>query len=202
MIADPERFARAIALFDAANGEDPNSEAEAGKEYPKELLYAHRMSEMLSRFAPDAAEAVQLAVRSQHIQRWKIPRKDYPMTPAGYQRWRTTLYQFHAETAGKLMMEAGYDDEMIARVKQVVGKRGLKVNPETQMMEDVVDLVFMEHYLVGFAAQHPEYDEEKWLDILRKTWKKMSPSGHEAALSKIKLPEALLPLILKAVGGA
>jgi len=201
MIADSEQYAKAIALFDAANGEDPNLETEAGRQYPKELLYARRMSEMLERFAPDAPEAVRLAVRSQHIQRWKIPRKDYPMTPQGYQLWRTTLYRFHADTAGRLMKEAGYDDEMIARVKKVVGKRGLKVNPETQMMEDVVDLVFMEHYLAAFAAQHPEYDEAKWLDILRKTWKKMSPAGHEAALSKIRLPEHLLPLIQKAVGG-
>ena len=201
MLADSEQYAKAIALFDAANGEDPNLETEAGRQYPKELLYARRMSEMLERFSPDAPEAVRLAVRSQHIQRWKIPRKDYPMTPQGYQLWRTTLYRFHADTAGHLMKEAGYDDEMIARVKKVVGKRGLKVNPETQMMEDVVDLVFMEHYLAAFAAQHPEYDEAKWLDILRKTWKKMSPAGHEAALSKIKLPEHLLPLIKKAVGG-
>ena len=201
MLADSEQYAKAIALFDAANGEDPNLETEAGRQYPKELLYARRMSEMLERFSPDAPEAVRLAVRSQHIQRWKIPRKDYPMTPQGYQLWRTTLYRFHADTAGRLMKEAGYDDEMIARVKKVVGKRGLKVNPETQMMEDVVDLVFMEHYLAAFAAQHPEYDEAKWLDILRKTWKKMSPAGHEAALSKIKLPEHLLPLIKKAVGG-
>jgi len=201
MIAESEHYIRAIALFDAANGEDPNTETEAGRQYPKELLYAQRMSEMLERFAPDAPEVVRLAVRSQHIQRWKIPRKDYPMTPQGYQLWRTTLYRFHADTAGRLMKQAGYDDEMIERVKKVVGKRGLKVNPETQMMEDVVDLVFIEHYLTGFAAQHPEYDEAKWLDILRKTWKKMSPAGHEAALSKIKLPEHLVPLIQKAVGG-
>ncbi len=201
MIANLERFARAVELFDAANREDPNTETEAGRQYPKELLYAQRMSEMLERFAPDAPEAVRLAVRSQHIQRWKIPRKDYPMTPEGYQLWRTTLYRFHADTAGRLMKEAGYDDEMIARVKKVVGKRGLKVNPETQMMEDVVDLVFIEHYLTAFAAQHPEYDEAKWLDILRKTWKKMSPAGHEAALTKIKLPAHLVPLIQKAVGG-
>ncbi|HUW38315.1 MAG TPA: DUF4202 domain-containing protein [Rhodocyclaceae bacterium] len=201
MIAESDQYARAIALFDAANGEDPNIETEAGRRYPKELLYAQRMSAMIERFAPDAPEAVRLAVRSQHIQRWKIPRKDYPMTPQGYQLWRTTLYRFHADTAGRLMKEAGYDDEMIERVKKVVGKRGLKVNPETQMMEDVVDLVFLEHYLAAFAAQHPEYDEAKWLDILRKTWKKMSPAGHEAALSKIKLPEHLVPLIQKAVGG-
>ncbi|MEK7737786.1 MAG: DUF4202 domain-containing protein [Pseudomonadota bacterium] len=193
-------FARAIALIDAENAQDPNLETANGQLRPKELLYAERMSEMLARFAPEASEAVKLAVRAQHICRWKIPRKDYPMTPQGYQDWRTTLYKFHAETAGKLLKESGYDDETMERVKKIVGKRGLKVNPETQMMEDVVDLVFIEHYLAGFAAQHPEYDEAKWLDILRKTWRKMSDAGHAFALSgKIKLPEHLAPLIVKAV---
>lgn len=199
-MTDSPCFERAIVLFDAANAEDPNRETADGQSRPKELLYAERMSGMLARFAPDASEAVKLAVRAQHICRWKIPRKDYPMTPQGYQNWRTTLYKFHAETAGKLMQEAGYDEEMMERVKKIVGKRGLKVNPETQAMEDVVDLVFLEYYLAGFAAQHPEYDEAKWLDIIRKTWKKMSDAGHAFALSgKIRLPEHLAPLIVKAV---
>lgn len=199
-MTDSPNFARAIALFDTENAADPNEETANGQSRPKELLYAERMSEMLERFAPDASEAVKLAVRAQHICRWKIPRKDYPLTPQGYQNWRTTLYKYHAETAGNLMREAGYDDEMIERVRKIVGKRGLKINPETQMMEDVVDLVFIEHYLSGFAAQHPEYDEAKWLDILRKTWKKMSDAGHAFALSgKLKLPEHLAPLIVKAV---
>lgn len=194
------RFARAIQLIDDANAEDPNRESAGGVAHPKELLYARRMSEMLERFAPDASEAVRLACRAQHIQRWKIPRKDFPMTPDGYQRWRTTLYKFHGETAGRLMQEAGYDEESILRVKQVIGKRGLKVNPETQMMEDVVGLVFVEHYLADFYARKPEYDEAKWLDIIRKTWRKMSARGHEFAVAgRIKLPDALLPLILKAV---
>lgn len=200
MVADAERFARAIALFDAANAEDPNREIVNGEPQPKELLYGRRMSEMLERFAPEASEAVRLAVRAQHIQRWKIPRDSYPRTRIGYRQWRTTLYKFHAETVGRLMQEAGYEEEMIGRVKAIVGKRGIKVNPEAQMLEDMVDLVFIEHYLAGFAVQHPEYDEAKWIDILRKTWKKMSPRGHEAALKLIRLPEPLVPLILKAVG--
>jgi len=200
MTSDQQCFERAIQLFDAANSEDPNQETADGRAWPKELLYAERMSEMLQRFAPEASDAVRLACRAQHIQRWKIPRKDYPMTPEGYQRWRTTLYKFHAETAGRLMQEAGYADEMITRVKTIVGKRGLKVNPETQMMEDVVDLVFIEHYMLGFASQKTEYSEAKWLDIIRKTWKKMSERGHAFALSgQLKLPESLVPLILKAV---
>jgi hypothetical protein len=195
-----EHYQAAIAAFDQANSQDPNKEMADGREYPKELLYAQRMSEMQERYIPDASEAVKLAVRAQHIQRWKIPRNNYPMDKQGYLQWRTGLYKFHADTAGQIMREAGYDDAMIERVKKIVGKKGLKVNPETQLMEDVVDLVFIEHYLTGFVAQHPEYDEAKWIPIIRKTWQKMSAQAHEFALSgKIKLPDALVPLILKAV---
>lgn len=199
---EAERLNRALALIDAANAEDPNRETDGGREYPKELLYAMRMSEMLARIAPDASEAVQLAVRAQHICRWQLPRRDYPATREGYQRWRTTLYRHHADTAAALMREAGYDEEMVERVSRIVGKRGIKVDPETQLLEDVADLVFLEHYMAAFVAKHPEYDEAKWLDILQKTWKKMSPAGHAAALGKIELPEHLHPLVLKAAGGA
>ena len=196
------RYQAAIAAFDQANAQDPNQEMADGKEYPKELLYAQRMSEMQERYVPEASEAVKLAVRAQHIQRWKTPRSDYPMDRTGYLLWRTGLYTFHAETAGRIMQQVGYDDATIARVKAILSKKGLKVNPETQLMEDVVDLVFLEHYMAGFAAQHPEYDEEKWIKIIHKTWQKMSPRAHEFALAgKIKLPEALVPLILKAVKG-
>lgn len=195
-----ESYQATIAAFDRANAEDPNKEMFEGKTYPKELLYAQRMSLMQERYAPEASEAVKLAVRAQHIQRWKIPRSDYPMDRQGYLQWRTGLYRFHAETAGRIMQEAGYDDAMIARVKSIVSKKGLKVNSETQLMEDVADLVFIEHYLIGFANQHPEYDEAKWIAIIRKTWQKMSSRAHDFALAgKIKLPEVLVPLILKAV---
>lgn len=197
-----QRYQAAIAAFDKANAEDPNKEVANGKEYPKELLYAQRMTEMQERYVPDASEAVKLACRAQHIQRWKSARSDFPMDKKGYMLWRTNLYKFHAETAGKLMKEVGYDDEMIARVKTIVGKKDLKTNPETQMMEDVVDLVFIEHYMLHFAQQKPDYDEAKWIVIIKKTWDKMSERAHDFALAgKIKLPEALVPLILKAVKG-
>ena len=103
MIVDPVRFERAIALFDAANAEDPNQD----EGQPKELLYARRMTDMIGRYAPDASEAAQLAVRAQHIKRWTVPRNSQPMTKEGYHAWRTGLYKFHAETAGELMREAG-----------------------------------------------------------------------------------------------
>jgi hypothetical protein len=191
-----EHFNLAIQLFDAANAADPNQD----EGQPKELLYAKRMTDMISRYAPEASEVAQLAVRAQHIRRWTVPRSNYPMTKEGYYAWRTGLYKFHAETAGELMAQAGYDAATIEQVKAAVGKRGIKTNPDTQMLEDVTDLVFIEHYMVGFAGQHADYTEDRWLEIIRKTWKKMSDRAHAFATSGgIKLPESLLPLILKAV---
>ncbi|MDA8129808.1 MAG: DUF4202 domain-containing protein [Betaproteobacteria bacterium] len=196
MIENRARFDRAMALFDAANAEDPN--LDDGQ--PKELLYARRMTDMIGRFAPDASEAAQLAVRAQHIRRWTVPRNSYPMTKEGYHAWRTGLYTFHANTAGELMREAGYDDAMIERVKKAVGKRGIKVNPDSQLLEDIANLVFIEHYMLAFAQTKPDYDEAKWLDIIRRTWNKMSKNAQAFALSGgIRLPEPLVPLITKAI---
>lgn len=203
MPTQDERYQKAVALIDAANKEDPNQvAAEDGKTWPKELLYSHRMADMLERFAPEADDAMKLAIHAQHIQRWKSPRSDYPMDRTGYLKWRTDLYKFHAETAGALLAQAGYGEEDIERVKQAVGKKAIKRNPDTQLLEDVTDLVFIEHYMLEFAGKHPEYSEEKWLDIIRKTWKKMSERAHQFALSGgIRLPEPLVPLIQKAIAG-
>lgn len=200
MISDRSRFDLAIARFDAANAEDPNKEMVDGKEHPKELLYAQRMSDMLKRFSPDAPEHLQLAVRAQHICRWKVPREDYPMDKAGYHQWRTYLYKFHGDTAGAIMRELGYDEEMISKLQSLLRKEKLKLNPDTQMLEDVVDLTFLEHYLEAFVHKYSSrYEEEKLLDILRKTWKKMSEKGHEAALKLNYTPE-MLAVIQKALG--
>ncbi|MDH5594824.1 MAG: DUF4202 domain-containing protein [Gammaproteobacteria bacterium] len=191
---------KAIELIDAANKQDPNIETADGKEWPKELLYSHRMTDMLNRFAPDADELAQIAMRAQHIERWKSPRSDYPMDRNGYLKWRTDLYKFHGESVGKILEQVGYDEEFIGKVKKAVGKRGIKVNPETQLLEDVTDLVFIEHYMMAFVEKHPEYDEAKWIDIIQKTWKKMSETAQQFALAgNITLPESLVPLIQKSV---
>ena len=193
-----QRLASAIGLFDAANQLDPNFDE--GR--PKELLYSERMSAMLLRFAPDADEVAQLAVRAQHIRRWVVPRDSYPATREGYLMWRKGLYKFHADEAARLMRDAGYDEATIERVVAAVSKRGIKANADTQLLEDVSALVFIEHYLSAFAQSKPDYDETKWIDIIAKTWKKMSVAAHAFALSgKLVLPTTLVPLIVKAVEG-
>ena len=195
-----QKFDTAIELIDAANSKDPNQETSNGKTWPKELLYSHRMSNMLERYAANADDAVKLSIRSQHIQRWKSPRSDYPMNRKGYHQWRSDLYKYHAETAAALLAKAGYEDAFIERVKLAVGKKSLRSNPDTQLLEDISALVFIEHYMLAFAEKHPEYTEDKWLDIIRKTWKKMSDQAQQFALTgHISLPEPLAPLIQKAV---
>ena len=148
-------FDKAKALIDAANREDPNREASEGKDWPKELLYSHRMSDMLERYAPDADDGMKLAVSAQHIQRWKSPRSDYPMDRKGYHQWRAGLNKFHADTVADLLAKSGYENAFITRVTQAVGKKSFKTNPDTQLLEDVAGLVFLEHYLLDFVHSFP-----------------------------------------------
>ena len=190
------RLREAIARFDRANAEDPNVETANGASHPKELLYARRMSDALERFAPDASEVVRLAVRCQHIRRWTVPRTSYPDGREGYRRWRTELGRFHAETAGGILREVGYDDAIVRRVQALLRKESLKADSEVQLLEDVVCLVFISHYLEPFAARH---EDEKVVGILRKTWRKMSERGRAVALDLDLAPE-LLALVTRAVG--
>ncbi len=157
-VADPARFDRALARIDAANALDPNRETVGGRERPKELVYAERMTAMLRRFAPDASEILRLAVRCQHIQRWTIARSEYAMDRIGYLQWRKRLYKFHAQTAGDILRDAGYDEATIERVGTLLKKEGIKSDADVQTLEDVVDLVFLESYLADFVARHGQYD--------------------------------------------
>lgn len=189
-----ERFQAAIERFDAANSQDPRRIAFQGVEYPYELLYAQRMSLWLERLEPDATESVRLAARAQHICRWEIPRSEYPMDRAGYYRWRIRLYGYHAEKAGAILREVGYDEQTVVRVEQLLQKKNLKTDPQMQLLEDVICLVFLEHYLADFSKEH---DSDKMVDIIRKTWRKMSARGQQTALG-LQMPDEARVLVARA----
>jgi len=189
---DPQRYRRALERIDAEHARDP--ERDAGGE-PKELLYAQRMSAWLERLAPGASEPLRLAARCQHLRRWTIRRADYPAGAAGYRKWRADEAAAHALAAKEILEAAGYEAGVIGAVQALVRKENLKRDPETQTLEDVSCLVFLESTLAGFAAKH---DEPTLVRILRKTWAKMSPRGHEAALA-LELPAPLRALVEKAV---
>jgi hypothetical protein len=200
MPADQSPYDTASSLIDAANSADPNQVSADGREWPKEYLYSERMSDMLQRYRPDADEVMKLAIQAQHIERWKSPRNAYPEGRIGYLQWRKDLYKIQASRAAELMRQAGYDEQQAERAWQAVAKKNIKGNPDTQLLEDVTDLVFLEHYILEFVGKHPDYSEEKWIEIIQKTWRKMSPEAQQFALSgAVDLPESLVPLIQKAV---
>jgi len=192
----PDSLSQVLELIDAANALDPNIELdENGNSVAKELLYSQRMSETLSQFFTSASAHLQIAARAQHIERWRSPRSDYPLGKVGYKQWRLNLLRYHAERAAELMLRAGYDDNDTAIVKNLITKKKLKTNSDSQTLEDIVCLVFLEHYLDSFAAKH---SDEKVIDILQKTWKKMSENGHRAAL-KLKYSPDMETLIKQAL---
>src|SRR5271165_2911108 len=169
-----EKLQCALSAIDEANARDPNRAAEE----PAELAYGRRMSEALARFAPEASEPLRIAVRGQHIERWKSPRRDFPEGKAGYIAWRNEAKRRHGERLAEIMAGCGYDKSTIDRVRALVRKENLRRDGEAQTLEDVACLVFLRFYAADFAAKHPG---DKVFDILVKTQRKMSPSARAAA---------------------
>ena len=174
----PERFRRAIARFDEENARDPNLDHVDGSLRPRELVYAERLSRWVERLAPDASEPLRLAARCQHLCRWMIPRDSYPRTRAGYLAWRSELKRFHAERAAAILREIGYDPATIERVAALNLKRDLPEDPECQVLEDALCLVFLEFQLGELAGRT---DHGKLVNALTRSWAKMSPRGRAAA---------------------
>jgi hypothetical protein len=189
-------FQKAIASIDVENAQDPNLELYLSKSFPKELLYSDRMYKRLLDFERNASEEVQIAAKAQHICRWKIARESYPMDRVGYLKWREELKKFHAQTTASILEKAGYSDDFIARVCFLIEKKLLKKDSETQLLEDVICLVFLEFYLDDFVQKH---NTEKLKNIILKTWNKMSEKGHQEAL-KINYKLENLELIKESLG--
>jgi hypothetical protein len=185
-----EKLSQTIAEIDRLNAEDPFYDNNDGKMIPKELLYSQRMSKMLMDYEPMASGPLQIATRAQHIQRWKIPRESYPMDRKGYLMWRTELKSFHGKVTSDLMEKMGYHETEIGHVDDLINKRRLKTDHEAQCLEDVVCLVFLKYYFDDFIEKHAN-EEDKIIAIVRKTWKKMSEKGHQAALNMSHSPKSL-----------
>ena len=191
----PTRFETAISLIDKANSEDVNTYEVAGLKYPKELLYSQRMTRKLLQFEPSASKALQISARGQHICRWKIARNEYPMDRVGYLKWRETLKKMHANLTADILKQVGFDDQFTDRVKAIISKKLIKKNEESQTLEDTICLVFLDYYFEEFAAKHTD---EKVIDILKKTWLKMSDKGHITAL-KLPFSDKSLALVKQAI---
>ena len=173
------RFDEAIRRIDDANAADPNRLIVDGVPRPKEAAHAEMMTRWVRALRPEPGELLLLAARAHHIRRWERPRDAYPAGREGYLRWRTALQRFHADALGEIMADVGYDDAEVKRAQDLVRKRGLGRDPDAQAMEDALCLVFMETQLADFAGQLD--DDERMVEVLVSTWRKMSPEGRAAA---------------------
>ncbi|KAJ5679512.1 hypothetical protein N7462_007756 [Penicillium macrosclerotiorum] len=191
------KYERALALIDAAHSDDPTTTGEPPAPY--ELHYAQKMTSYLEKLDPSAPDLLRLAIRAQHLRRWEVPRASYPQTKIGYHSWRAGLQRRQAELVEQMCVEAGYSAAEAGRVGALVRKADLKSgDPDTQTLEDVACLVFLDDQFDRFETQLA--DEEKMVDILRKTWGKMSERGREEAL-KIGLSAKGGELVQRALGG-
>lgn len=193
--ADRARFARAVAAFDAANAEDPNRLTVDGQERPRELVQAERLAAWVAKLEPLASEALSLAAHCQHLRRWEIPRNSFPAGRVGYLQWRTQLGRFHAEAAARILEQAGYERPLIDEVRRINLKQNLHSNPDSQTMEDALCLSFLEFEFEEFCTKYPP---EKVLEVVQKTWKKMSSRAHQAALH-LPLSPASLAVVTRAL---
>ncbi len=190
-------YALARRLIDTAHAADPARTADGR---PAELVYAERVEAWVARLDPAATPLLRLAARCQHLERWQTPRSTFPEGKVGYLSWRRSLYTQQAERARSLLLEAGVSAEEAAAAATWISKSGLKTNPGTQVLEDAAVLVFLENEIADFAAQHAEYLREKFVDILQKTWRKLSPAAQQAALG-LELPPAIAALVHEALAG-
>lgn len=188
-------YAAARALIDAAHAADPKRAADGRA---AEFVYAERMETWVARVVPEASPLLRLAARCQHLERWQVPRATFPEGKVGYLKWRQSLYVRQAARAHELLLAAGVPAAEADEVRTWVSKTALKTNPGTQALEDAACLVFLENEIADFAAQHADYPREKFVEILRKTWKKMSPRAHELALA-LPLPPAIAALVHEAL---
>ncbi|MGC8120664.1 DUF4202 domain-containing protein [Marinobacter sp. VGCF2001] len=195
-----DRLEKALDAIDQANRQDPNQEQVDDTQLPREYAYSLHMTRWLFELEPEPSERMQIACRAQHIERWIMPRSDYGEGRKNYYQWRQACGRMHGRRAAEIMAQSGYPDAECERVETILTKRKLREDEDTQLLEDVACMVFLERYFAQFFDDNPDYDKDKWLRIVRRTWSKMTPRGHAAALKLAEgMPAHLLALLQEAL---
>ncbi|WP_027965611.1 DUF4202 domain-containing protein [Halomonas halocynthiae] len=188
-------YEQVFDALDRLHAQDPRQIEVGGKHVPQELWHANRMSAWLDQLETSPDELTCLAVRGQHLQRWQLPRSDYPQGRVGYLTWRRDQGLRAGETTAQLMRQAGYSADQAEQVAKMIRKQGLGHDAGAQAVEDCACLVFLENYFSDFSKQ---IAHEHLIRIVRKTWQKMSPAAHRLAL-ELPMTEESRRLVEKAL---
>lgn len=189
-------FQSATETLKASHLQDPHLELNGSEELPAEWLYVSRLLDCLQKVYPEASEALTIAAYCQHLFRWEIKRTTYPEGRIGYYQWRNFLGEYQADKAAVILKSSGYTDDFIQEVTAILKKLNISRLEESQKLEDVVCLVFLEHYMTDFI---PGKSEAQLIQIVQKTWSKMSDHGHRIAL-ELNLPEPTRRIVEQALG--
>ena len=188
-------YESAVAAILKANEADPSKVEVKGEAIAANVLYSQYMGEWQEKLYPEVADEVKLAARAQHICRWELLRSEFPEGRAGYLKWRQTLAQMHAGILAEIMIANEYSVESIERAGLAVSKKNLKTNADAQVVEDCACMVFLTYYFDDFIIKHTG---DKLINIVQKTWGKMSERAHEAAL-KLNFSDAALAVVQEAL---
>lgn len=195
--SNSDRLQRVLAQIDSINSQDPRTTTWHGKELPYELAYSQWLMDWVTKLEPSPSEELLIVAKGQHVKRWASPRNSYPEGRAGYLKWRTDLKKMHADTVAEVMQDAGYTEASIQRVKRLINKQDLKTDPENQVVEDALCLVFLEHQFTDLIEKE---GADKMVDIVRKTWGKMGEKGRAAAL-KLQMSPVEADIVQRALSG-
>ena len=194
---ESSRLKMAIGLFDAANAEDPHTEEADGKIWPREQLYAIRLNAWVARLTEKPSETLLLAAHCQHLRRWCIARDSHPATKAGYLKWRAELKKFHAAESAGILRQCGYDEAIVTAVQSLNLKSNFPADPDSRILEDALCLVFLQFQMEELASRT---SDEKMINALQKSWRKMSETARQYAL-KLRYSPKSQELIGKALQG-
>lgn len=189
-VRDP-RIGHVLAAFEEIGRKDPRLVVIDGTTYPRQLGEAKLLVHFIAQMVDPISDALFLACHCQHLGRFESPRSEFPQDNAGYKAWRTEASRRSSERSANLMKEFGFEASIIERVSKIVSKQGRATNPEVQIMEDALCLTFLILDAEDFVLRHTE---EEMTRILKRTWMKMSETGHRTALST-----PLAPTVKKAV---
>ena len=157
----PDRLETALSAIDAANSDDPNQLWVEGKSEPKELVYARRMTSGSFRLRRASSEDSTAggAAAAYILPRWQIHAlltaipQDESATCSGERIYTaTTPSRCRPYSPGS---GTGHDTATIESVQRLLRKQGIKTDPDMQMLEDVICLVFLEYELADFAERYP-----------------------------------------------
>lgn len=194
MISDYQ-YHKAIIAIEQIHSKDITQEQHNGSLIPAEFLYGKRMLKTLELVSPESSYAMKLAVQCQHLQRWGVPRSSYTYDRRGYHEWRREVMKYQLEQTINLLSSISIDEIDIKWIAQVINAQENKADSNGLIIMDTACLVFLKWYMEPFAKKH---ESEKVLDILKKTFRKMSTDAQNL-ISKLDLPESSLQVLNQAI---